>query len=215
LKKSKKNLKTKNIFSFTTFFYHLLLTCIILSFNCAGNKLSIKDLISEQQSKYNLITVQDIFKLFYQSVFGVKHLLKDPIASKKYLYEEYSQIDTKDEPLFENISLDGNIVRVNLKSFKFRKLSIEKLFEVMTISADQITGDLTILKKYWEEFEDLVKKGYFNFDLGEIKKYNDKLQKIPKEIYHSQIYIKKYDPSYRVVRKDIFLKFFPEIKDQY
>ena len=104
------------------------LSCILpLLFinNCSNKSDDLLNLILEHQNKYPKMEVQDVYKLLYQSVFGVKHLLKDTAMSHLYLIEEFNSVESKNEPLFENISLKNDVVRVNLKSFKYKNLSDE------------------------------------------------------------------------------------------
>jgi hypothetical protein len=197
----------KNIFK-VIFIY-----AILISVNsCSTTSNNLVDLISRQKHNYPEITVQDVYKLLYQSVFGVKHLLMDTVMSKKYLWQEYESITPKDEPLFENISLDGSIVRINLKSFKHKNLSLEQLLKVMKLSAESINGDPSEFKKYWDEYERMVINKELSFNIEEIRKYREKITPHPPEEHHSEIYIQRYSPSYRVVKKELFLRYFPEIQ---
>jgi hypothetical protein len=192
--------------------YLLLLFCLFTFFSCNPSSSKFEKLLKEHKSKYEFIRVQDVYKLLYQSVFGIKHLLHDTLMSKKYLYEEYNSIEPKDEPLMENISTDGSIIRINLKSFKLRNLSLENLFEIMKISADSINGENGQFEKYWKEFNEYIIKEDINFKKGEFDAFPYRVGDSKKEMHHSVIYVEKYKPSYRVVKKDIFLKYFPEQK---
>jgi hypothetical protein len=210
--KLRKKQSNKIIQNLSNNIFYLLLA-IFISFSIQCNKdSSIYNLLNEHLNKYPEMTVQDIYKLLYQSTFGVKHLLTDTLKARDYLLKEYNEINASDEPLLENISIDNEVVRVNLRSFKNKKLNIDKLFEVMLISAEEIKGETNEFKKCWQAFESLVKSNEFNFKIDTVVSYYDLIATIPKEVHHSKEFIELYKPHYRVVIKNVFLKYFPEAK---
>jgi hypothetical protein len=179
---------------------------------CSPDIFNMNNILIEHKTKYELMTVQDTYKLMYQSVFGIKHLLHDTTASKKYLNEEINSIEPKDEPLFENISPNGDVIRINLKSFKYRRLNPDILFEVMKISAREINGKNNQFEENWKSFEKAVIEKSIRFSKEELDSFSFKIGNEIKEMHHSPVYVKKYKPAYRVVKKDVFLKYFPETK---
>jgi len=152
--------------------------------------------------------------LIYQGVFGVAHILKKPDFAKQYLAKEMNSIEgTNSEPLIENISVSGDIVRINLRTFKKSGGSVEKLFEIMTLSAEETKGDMEKFLSQWGEFKQAVILGKLKFNIQDLEKFDKKVkaENYP-AIHHSPGYRKANRPAYRVVKKSIFLEYFPNLR---
>lgn len=174
--------------------------------------MNLYDLIQKhQQSKLKLL-VQDVYKLLYQSVLGVGHLLEHPQAGKKSLEKELNTIEASTtDSLIETISTNDEIVRINLRHFKALKLSTEILYKVMILSAKATTGSQPDLERVWSEFKHLVKEGKLNYNKSELKKFDAWIVKnnYPR-VHHSEIYRATNRPAYRVIRLSIFRTYFSE-----
>ncbi|MCX8011444.1 MAG: hypothetical protein N3A61_09850 [Ignavibacteria bacterium] len=173
-------------------------------------KLALKSLIKSHQANHAGFTEQDAYKLIYQSTMGIKHLLNNTESAKAYLIKEYNEIEADTaEQLIENISIDSSIVRVNLKPFKALNFSLDKLFEIMLISAVEIKENTTALIRMWNSFKDLVYAGELNFDKEKLKTFDAEIltQNFP-AVHHSKEYTISNNPSYRVVLKSLFEKYF-------
>lgn len=171
------------------------------------NLNSISDLIGEQIKRRPEIKVQDIYKLLYQGVFGVGHIISD--RSWDILVEEANRINKNEyaaDPLIESVSPDGVFIRVNLRQFLSLGYSLRSLYKVMIRSA-KYKGDIEVFQTYWKTFTDLVKKGYLNFPLDEIKRLDALIEKdgvTPQ--HHSEKYRIAYYPAYRVVLREVFME---------
>ena len=152
----------------------------------------------------------DIYKMFFQSVFGIQHILHD--KAKRYLEEELSTLEmqkSSDEPSIENISVDNVTVRVNLRPFKMRGLSSDKLFLAMVTSAKKPKGTQKAFSKLWNQFKSLVEAGRLNFDESSLEDFDKKVEKENYPLYHhSERYRRSYRPAYRVVNREVFRKIF-------
>lgn len=160
--------------------------------------------------------MQDVYKLLYQSVFGVGHIIRSGGQALECLRRELDSIDLRlhpEEELVENISLNGGTVRVNLRPFMRRGLEAGRLFEAMKASAEGNRGTSDEFLKIWREFGSLVRSGAFGFDLQRLKEF-DKFARDNKYpvVHHSTAYSKLYAPSYRVVEADTLLESFPGLQ---
>jgi len=171
---------------------------------------SLEELIRWHQRLRPDLEVVDVYKMLFQSVFGVQHILHD--KAKRYLEEELSTLEmqkSSDEPLIENISIDNVMVRVNLRPFKMRGLSSDKLFLAMVTSAKEPRGTRETFLKLWNRFKSLVEAGRLNFDRPSLE---DFYRKVEKENYppyhHSERYRRSYSPAYRVVKREVFKRIF-------
>lgn len=156
------------------------------------------------------LEVVDVYKMLFQSVFGIQHILHD--KAKRYLEEELSTLEmqkSSDEPLIENISVDNVMVRVNLRPFKMRSLSSDKLFLAMVTSAKETRGTQKAFLKLWNRFKSLVEAGKLNFDRSSLGDFDRKVKKENYPPYHhSERYRRSYRPAYRVVKREVFKRIF-------
>ena len=169
----------------------LILIGLILT-GCGQAKMTLTDLIQYHRSIHENLEIADVYKLLYQGVFGPAHLLQNSEAAKAWLEREFTEVDPNStEPLTEPVSLDGEIIRVNLRPFKMKGWLVEKLFQTMVLSARGTKGNRDDFLKLWDEL--------IVFDI-EISKNDLPL------IHHSQDYMEMNKPAYRVVRRKIFEK---------
>ena len=167
------------------------------------NKLIRLILDHQQMKKYFMI--QDAYKLIYQAVFGIEHILNNLDAAKSYLEREFEAIAAGDsEDLIETISPSGEVVRLNLKPYKFRHGNLEKLFQAMLRSAEQIKGSREDFLKWWGYFKEAVIQSELDFDLAEIEAFDKKVQSenYP-AMHHSPQYREANQPAYRVLQRDV------------
>ena len=190
------------------FFKYFTILILLLFMNIYCNKNIFENIYLEHYQKYPLMELVDYYKLTYQAVFGVKHLLIDSTKAKQYLLSELSSITPKNEELFKNISIDSSIVRINLKTFKYKSYNPDILFNIMKTSAEKISGSEDTFYEYWNSLLKLIDNKKILLDPIVAKKYTLYFEKPLKEKHHSEIYIKSYDPHYRVVLKSEFEKFF-------
>ena len=168
-------------------------------------------IITHQQNKIDF-SVADVYKLIYQSVFGVAHILEKPEFAKQYLVSEIESVGGSDsEPLMENISVSGEIVRINLRPYKKSGRPVETLFEIMVKSAGEINGTQANFLKQWEAFKKAVKNGKLKFELQELEKSDREMKaKNYPAVHHSEKYREANKPAYRVVKKSVFWELFSD-----
>ena len=109
--------------------------------------------------------------------------------------------------LIENISLLGEIVRLNLQPYKFRNGDVDQLFQAMIKSVRNISGQQKEFVKLWNEFKRAVLDGKLDFDLDELTLFDAKVksQNYP-AMHHSEGYRIANNPAYRVLTKNDALK---------
>ncbi len=162
-------------------------------------------LIQHHQANKKCFAIQDAYKLIYQSVFGIEHLLCDLEAAKCYLEREVAAIVANDaEAMLESIAPDGAVVRLNLRPYKFHHGNLDRLFQAMLASAGQMKGSREDFLKLWECFMQAVIQNKLNFDLAELEAFDQKAQSenYP-PLHHSPQYRAANQPAYRVLKRDI------------
>lgn len=162
-------------------------------------------LIQDHNKKRPNMTLNDLYKMVYQSVLGPGHMITDD--AKEKLEKELEEVEASDEEeLVENISLDRTIVRINLRPFKFKGLSADKLFEAMKTSAEEIKATKEDLVSLWAEVGNLCAFGCIQEPIDKIQPWIKSWKYPPGS--HSMIYETIYKPAYRVVKKDVFEHIF-------
>ncbi len=180
-----------------------------------STKDALWELVNWHQRLRPKLEVQDVYKLLYQSVFGVGHIIRSGGQALECLKREMESIDLRLQPqeeLAENISLDGSVVRVNLRPFARQGMEVEKLFAAMRLSAERNRGTMDEFKRVWGDFGSLVRSGAFGFDHQKYREF-DRFARDNKYpvVHHSLAYSRLYAPSYRVVKAGIILETFPGI----
>jgi len=168
--------------------------------------MKLVDLLKYHLKLRDHLEIQDVYKLIYQTVFGIEHLMGQGEEAQVKLIKEMENIEKiSDEMLLENISLNNTIVRVNLKPFKKIYNQPARLFKVMITSSELIKGKQDDFIVLWNEFFQLVKNGKPVFSIAELEKFSREMKKKKyPSVSHSAIYKEKNKPAYRVVVKNLF-----------
>ncbi len=171
-----------------------------------------RDLILFHRDSYPLSEPRDFYKLIYQGVFGVGHIISE--KAKDYLVEEANRVNLKDyldRELVEPVAPDGKMVRIYLRPFMRAHLSLDQLFNVMIKSA-KMQGDQELFKTYWGSFLEMVDSGDLSFDPVKMKALKENMERHGiKPRHHTEPYRDAYYPAYRVVWKQYFVEEFGEL----
>jgi hypothetical protein len=179
------------------------------------NRESISRLLMEHQSRRPLMRGADFYKLLFQGIYGVGHIMGE--GAWGWLVKESEKLDLQkrvDESFTENVSADGEVIRANLRPYMRRGLPLEGLFMAMRETA-QIEGSSEAFMGAWEILKERV-------NMGELSIASDELNTLDRELkekgivphHHSEDYRRAYEPSYRVVRRSAFEKNVEKKPDQ-
>jgi hypothetical protein len=167
--------------------------------------------IKTHVERYPRARPRDVYKLIFQGIYGVGHIITG--NARGYLMEEAGRIPLEgypDCPLVEPVSPDGSMVRVNLRPFLRKKLSLDGLFRVMIASAD-VKGDEEMVIELWDVFLGMVEAGEVKMGSDEIKEVQEIIDmKGIKPMHHTEPYRQAYYPAYRVVKLHLFREEFGE-----
>jgi hypothetical protein len=161
-------------------------------------------LVEDHLQRYPEMEVQDVHKLLYQGEFGVKHILNDPGSAKGFLLHELEQIPgDKSDKLWEVISPDRAMIRVQLRVFKSNGLILENLWQAMLLTSESVVGDMARFKANWELFRQGTEHALLPFSLKAIDDFwHDMEHRGFPFVHHSAKYIAAYHPAYRVIKMD-------------
>ncbi|MBL7995464.1 hypothetical protein JNM05_08830 [bacterium] len=184
---------------------HWILIVAFVSCRAAltGEEAKIADLIQYQQKLRPKFEIQDAYKLMYQGNLGIDHIMGDTAAAKEYLEYEISSIresEFPDEPLIENISADGSIVRINLRPFERLGMNSGKLWRVMVYSTEHYPQVAEKFLHAWALYVKLCEKRALAFDIEKVRFFDEQMKANNyRSAHHSTEYVSSYKPAYRVV----------------
>jgi hypothetical protein len=171
-----------------------------------GSLRKVAELVAVHKSMRPEMRARDAYKLLYQGVYGVGHLMGPGVWD--YLQREAKSLDVKDQPgesLMESVSVDGSVVRVNLRPFIAKDYPLTELMDAMRNS--EIKRKPSDFLELWDDFIQLVLSGRLDFDQEEVSNVNKSLNRDkPQPMHHTQQYRDAYHPAYRVVLKREVLK---------
>lgn len=165
-----------------------------------ADREKVKALLLEHHERRPLMRGTDYYKLLYQGVFGVGHIMGDGAWGR--LTREAAGLDLDDqpdEPLVEAVSADGAMVRVNLRPYLRGGHHLEALFEAMKATA-LVEGSTDEFMEAWTVLIELVHEGLIEIDPSELEE--ELREKGVTPHHHSEAYREAYSPAYRVVKRE-------------
>lgn len=173
----------------------------------------MKQLLEHHLNARPEMQARDVYKLFFQAAFGVEHLLTDTAGVQAYLLEELRGLDAPvpGDQLLERISMDGEMVRVNLRPFKALNLPPGLLVQAMFRSATETRPDTLLFYRLWNEYSSLLRYGVIGTAPDDVQDWDRRVR--AGELFpahHSGPYGKAYRPAYRVVRRAVVESIFQE-----
>lgn len=173
-------------------------------FNYTGMKReAVERLLTAHFELRPLMGATDFYKLIYQGVFGVGHIMAE--GAWDWLEKEAEGLNLQEhpeEPLLEEVSADGKMVRVNLRPYLRQGLPLGGLFAAME-EASRVEGSSEEFMEAWAVFKALAASGRLKVDMGEFEALNDELRREGcRPHHHSEAYQAAYHPAYRVVTRE-------------
>lgn len=169
------------------------------------DRATLRQAVERQLASYPESALQDVYKAFYQEHFGPEHMIDDTAAVRQYLDYELSIMgDERTGLYYEAIGVEGNYVRVSLKSVTDGLISADELLQAFLDSAAARQEPAVDWATKWDAIVavvDEVKPG-----LGSASE-RDMLREasVKKQaVHHSQAYNEAYRPHYRIVHRTIF-----------
>lgn len=161
--------------------------------------------------RYARMEIQDAYKLLYQGVLGLEHVVANIEEFEQALAKEYRQENpNSQEPLWESIHPEGEWVRVHLRPLKSRSEDASLLATLCIWSMELKHGNKDDLKDGWGTLLKLCQSGRIrSFPTEEIETFHDFLKKndFP-AVHHTATFRELYRPAYRIMRRD-FLSLLP------
>jgi hypothetical protein len=180
-----------------------ILPMVLFTLSCKEtDNSSLSVIVKQELDRYPGQRLVDIYKTFFQGYFGPAHLITDSNSAGQYIKQEIAEASDFDSVLYHPLPPDGKFVRVNLKLVKDGKISLENFTNAFVKSAKPVSGaDIENWKKQWPKILAQIEKQKpdmpgFQKDKAFI---NSLLKKKEYVVDHSDEFIAKYNPHYRVV----------------
>lgn len=200
-----------------TFFLLSLVATTLLSAQSLDS-VRIKAFVESNIGAFPKSTLQDIYKSFYQAVYGPEHLVTDSAKVIAYIEEELKQDFDNKFPTVQYLGISDKFVRVNLDIIgaEETRISTEMLADCFMRSS-QTKGDMPIeeFRSQWRQVVDYIISSDIQLDnFSQDSLYIESILAKGRYVWvHSPQFKAEYKPHYRVVTKENFEQvIFPELR---
>ena len=161
--------------------------------------------ISRLMEQYPQMTMQDVYKSFYQDRFGAGHMINDTAAVREYTMYELTVAaeDTVTNPYYELLGTQGRYVRVYLRCVNEGLLSAEQLLDAFIRSAQQAKQPEQSWADEWAQVELTAREAGLTASDEDLQLLRQAAEN-QRAVHHSDSYRNAYHPHYRIVERTIF-----------
>lgn len=155
---------------------------------------------------YPLMELRDVYKLLYQGVMGPEHIIASAEKFKASLMDELLGLTADPSGrLFESVSGDGTLLRINLRPMKNQPVEPDELVKVLLKTAECFSGSQPALQDTWVGFIMLCETGVIKqFPLKTVHGFGAWLGEMAfPAVHHSDIYRRAYKPAYRLISSQL------------
>ncbi len=174
----------------------------------------VYQLISDQFEMRPSMHVEDIYKLLYQSCMGLGHLIQDREKTLSYLESEMEKAVQSSSAIHELVTEDITLIyplyRVNLRPLLAKEPDrAGSLFQAMLATEEEMRPSHEDLVFAWYHYVTLENENKFSGKRERLLEYDQYLvdHDFPVQ-HHSATYRECYNPSYRIISKRAYLKWF-------
>ena len=159
--------------------------------------------VENQLVLYPASTLKDIYKSFFQDEFGPGHLLTNTVSARRYFDLELSKMKSKEYYEDEPCGIGKNFYRAGMDRVVDGLISPDEFFNAFIRSSSGFKlPDVQEWKTQWESvlkeilpLQDRIRD--FDKDAAELA---EMLKRGEYVAHHSDIYVREYDPHYRIMR---------------
>ncbi|MEA5129798.1 MAG: hypothetical protein VB074_16600 [Proteiniphilum sp.] len=191
--------------------FHLFIFLFLLMNGFAqdnnGFENAVRQAVEEHIREYPQSTLKDLYKNFFQDVYGPGHLLNDTIAAKNYLLRELASYTEIEGKIAEPTGYRHNFYRVNLSVIKNNLIPFDLFFDAFMQSAKDFKPvDIEEWKKEWHRIEAVIRSMQLplpDYD----KEKNEIIGQLNQGKYighHSQLFNDNYRPHYRIISTKVY-----------
>ena len=187
-----------------------IITVTVILISCGDTKNDdIRIAVENQLKAYPNSTLQDLYKNFFQDYFGPGHIVSDTTSAGNYLNSELASFDNATGAYYEPTGFNGNFYRVNLSVIKEGIISRDVFFDAFIRSVSNIKPiSVEEWQKEWAQIDSVIQT--MNLQLINYSEEREKLFSLLEQgkfvMHHSEQFSNAYDPHYRIIEREIFLK---------
>ncbi len=180
-----------------------ILPMVLLTLSCdQSNNSSLSAIVKQEIDRYPHQRLVDIYKTFFQGFLGPAHLITDSNSAAQYIRQEIEESNDFENYDYYTLPLDGKFVRANLKLIKYGKVSLEDYTAAFVKSAKPVSRtDIQNWKKQWPKILAEIERQ--KPDMPKFRQDRDFINSLLKKdeyvVDHSDEFIEKYHPHYRVI----------------
>ena len=179
--------------------------------SCGGKHLAQRmvSLVRHEWRQHPEAEMEDFYKLLYQSIRGIDHLVPNPESFQQYLTHEMIQLSAdRSQPLAVDITLTIPIVRVNLCRAAAERITPAQLTEIC------LKGLVSFKNPLAEVFGDCMQLfgkvlvAELSFSAGQVQNFCRLAEEMDYPPFsHSATYRHLYAPHYRIVPQSVWQDF--------
>ena len=175
---------------------------------CEDPDAKIRSAVENHLAMYPKAHLQDLYKAFFQAEFGAEHIVADTASAGRYLDRELA-IPDHSPVLYEPVGADSTYYRVHLRAVQEGHITRRQLFDLFVngVSATD-SGQISLWKGKWARILRVIET--MGLDLPDIEPekaaIDSLLDKGEYAFHHSDAFREAYEPHYRIIRRDLFLK---------
>ena len=187
-----------------------IIIMVTLLASCKDTKSElIRTAVENQLNIYPKSTLKDLYKNFFQDYFGPGHIVSDTLSAGAYLNRELASTEFMTGAYYEPTGYNGNFFKVNLSVIKEGFMSRDAFFDAFLRSVSDIkTITIEEWKKEWKEIDSIIHS--MNLSLANYTEERNEIFLLLDQnkyvMHHSEQFSAEYDPHYRIIKRDIFLK---------
>ncbi|MEJ2481887.1 MAG: hypothetical protein P8049_01815 [Gemmatimonadota bacterium] len=159
-------------------------------------------------NRYEALEVRDTYKLLHQAVAGPGHAIRDREIARAWLAREWNSLGPprEAEPLFEPLSADGRLVRLNLRPWRAAGRGPEEVLEAFLQTAEAVSPSAAKIRAEMEAIHACSSTLAASAGI-EAKAldafFADQAAAGYPAVHHSAGYSSAYAPAYRVVLRTL------------
>lgn len=177
---------------------------IISSFFACSGTSTIRTAVRSELAYHPESQLVDLYKYFFQDYFGPGHLISDTTRSRLYLENEISRAKRFEPFDCQDLKAEGQFVRVNLSLLQENRVSQPDFLEAFFKSSEEfVIPNVADWRERWKKIIAVIESMELDLEQweGDRELIDSVLNSGGYVIHHSDVYIDRYDPHYRIISK--------------
>lgn len=167
-----------------------------------GYSLTLDDAVAYNLTAFPEATLADLYKSFYQDMFGPGHILADTVAARNYFNRELSDTTVWGGPVIEPTGQGDNFVRVNMDLIRQGIIPADVYFNAFVNSLQKVKKPAPeTWIAYWMLIDNIASSSGKQFanEKEDRELIERKLANHDFTIHHSAAYDSIYRFHYRII----------------